>query len=471
MKTLKKIGAIVLAVMMIAAAGTAWALSTEDEGRGTSGTALTEFVISKEIVLFNTAGEEIYEPNITYTYSIAVQNPSSATITDKNGMTGTVKTGVSGLVKIQGSNKEGYTGTAGVTNVDLVFGDDNSTKKPTVNEGTTITKDNARTAVRNMKLTFDTTVLRSGDPVSYPSSAAGIYRFKITDETLPAALAAAGIARNTDYDENRYLDVYVEWTDETRSALQVYGIVLYKTSDSENAAEGTTGFSYDANKETGVKVTGYNVESEMLSVDGATNSTADEYHTYNLKVAKTTTGTMADKNHEFPVGIIFKNDNVTSQADFYSTGDFANDNLTLTTAGEYSVNTNFTADNPKVKNGDTFTFIGLPAGTYYQIAEKNDTVDSYKVKIEDKTPTKAVDVYAEAIVASGANTTVNNRKAIDNLVSAGSYKTQDIQITNTLDAISPTGYVTRFAPYALILVAGIVLLIIATKHKKHTDEE
>jgi hypothetical protein len=470
MKMVKKIGAIVLVIMMIAMSTSAMALDTNEEGTGASGTALTEFVISKEIVLFNTAGEPIYEPNINYIYGIAVQDPSSATITDKYGMTGTVKTGVSGLVKIQGSDKTGYTGTAGVADVTLVFGDDNSTKKPTVNEGTTITKDNAETAVRNMKLTFDTTVLGSGNPISYPSSAAGIYRFKITDKTTDAALTAAGIARNSNYDKERYLDVYVEWTDDTRTALQVYGIVLYKTDDSENKAEGDTSFSHKANEETGVKVTGYNVESEMLSVDGTTNSTADEYHTYNLSVTKTTTGTMADKNHEFPVGIIFKNDNVTSQADFYSTGDFANNNLTLTTAGEYSVNTNFTA-NPKVKNGDTFTFFGLPAGTYYQIAEKNDTVDSYKVKIEDKTPTEAVDVYAEAIVASGANTTVNNRKAIDNLVSAGSYKTQDIQITNTLDAISPTGYVTRFAPYALILVAGIVLLIIATKHKKHTDEE
>ena len=48
---------------------------------------------------------------------------------------------------------------------------------------------------------------------------------------------------------------------------------------------------------------------------------------------------------------------------------------------------------------------------------------------------------------------------------------QSVAITNTLLLISPTGYVARFAPYALILIGGIVLLVVAKKHKKHTDEE
>ena len=48
---------------------------------------------------------------------------------------------------------------------------------------------------------------------------------------------------------------------------------------------------------------------------------------------------------------------------------------------------------------------------------------------------------------------------------------QVLTVTNTLAEISPTGYVTRFAPYALILVGGIVLLVIAMKRKGRKEEE
>ena len=46
-----------------------------------------------------------------------------------------------------------------------------------------------------------------------------------------------------------------------------------------------------------------------------------------------------------------------------------------------------------------------------------------------------------------------------------------ITVTNDLPTISPTGLVLRYAPYVLILIGGIVLLIISKKHRKHTEED
>lgn len=48
---------------------------------------------------------------------------------------------------------------------------------------------------------------------------------------------------------------------------------------------------------------------------------------------------------------------------------------------------------------------------------------------------------------------------------------QVLTVTNTLAEISPTGYVSRFALYALILIGGIVLLVIAMKRKGRKEEE
>ena len=46
-----------------------------------------------------------------------------------------------------------------------------------------------------------------------------------------------------------------------------------------------------------------------------------------------------------------------------------------------------------------------------------------------------------------------------------------VTFTNTLLQISPTGLVLRFAPYALMLIGGVVLLVIAMKHRKNREEE
>ena len=457
---MKKLTLILVSLILtMAMCGSAFALDTQQEGTGESGTAITSLLVPKDIVLFNTTTQDIYEPNITYTYTLETQNPGTGTIiTDKNSVTGTVKTGVAGLVTIQGANGSGATGTAG-TAASLVFGDDTSAGSDTNTEGASVTS-SSKVATRNITVAFNTNVLKTGDPLAYPADAAGIYRFKITDTTTAAALTAAGIERDSSYDPVRYLDVYVEWANDEHTEMHVFGWVLYKTSNGTDTANGTTSIIYDGTDGvTGIKVTGYNIDSEMLG----SNPTSDEYHTYNLTVTKTTTGSMADLSHEFPVSVAFANANVTSLTDFYSIGDFQNAALALNASGEYAVNTDFSSV-PSVKNGDTFTFVGLPVGTAFQVAEKNNSVDSYKVTILDDT----TDAYLKGsatdgiLVAAGSDTGLTTAAALGNLNSS-TYESEDIQITNKLDSISPTGYVVRFAPYAIILISGVFLMIVAKK--------
>lgn len=467
----KLLALLTAAVMMIAAGGTVYAeLPIEDEGAGGTGTALTYYEIPKDIVLFNTTGNNIYEPNIIYTYKIENANPQNATIKDKNNITETVKKGVTGLVKIQGSDKTGYIGQAGTGNVNLVF-DAAFTLKATNNEGSQVTTESYVTT-RKLKLVFDVTALKNSEG-QYPTDAAGIYRYKLSDITPAADLTSAGIMRNNKYDKVRYLDVYVEWADDSHTTPQVYGIVLYKTSDGKNNATATSKFVYDSTKTTYLKVTGYNVESEMRWPGGSPNPTSDEYHTYNLTVSKTVTGDSADTNHSFPISVIFTNTQVKNRTTFYSTGAFSSSQLIMG-EGACSINEDYSESGPKLKHGESFTMIGLPALTSFVVNEQNDTSSSYNVTIRDDTKgsyLKGSESGGEA-VNSGSDTELSEAQTLGNQKDAV-YQSEDIQIINEVDdaIVAPTGLTSRYTPIFLLLIFGIILLILAGGQRKKSERK
>ena len=152
------------------------------------------------------------------------------------------------------------------------------------------------------------------------------------------------------------------------------------------------------------------------------------------------------------------------------------------------------------------TLTGLPKGTVVKIKETNDTYDIYEASLDTATGTTTSSVIAKAydssdvmqnsslldlprnyyaktvikddndpqnVVYNDATYEIDGAVSYDSTTSkrSGSYNRTVIGFTNTMKQISPTGIVTRYAPYALILVGGIVLLIISKKHKKHTEEE
>lgn len=423
MKNMKRFGAILLAlVMVLGINSTAWAVNTDstdkiNEWRGIEAND-NMIGIAKQIVFVNAEDTTVREPNIVYTYTISSATPGSATVKDHIGISGTVKAGPIDAV----------TGTVLNTKTSQITFADTSTSSATI------------TGEANTKyatFTFDPTKL----------TAPGIYRYQIVESCEPAK-ASVGVTSDADYNPNRFLDVYVKWND-ARTALEIYGYVLFE--DEENDQEKSITSTDVAMKSQGYVNTATSGQSDV-----------DVYTTENLVISKVTTGSLADLNNDFPVTITMtKASGLTNgiKLDFKVANNGALTKVGTDTVGDY-----VTMDTPlsgTVRNSSTISIIGIPAGSSVTMTEKNNTSDSYKVKA-GKT-TGADDLLTESIVAAGA--TSGSTSPLPLTAKA------EIYFTNTLDTISPTGLVMRFAPYALILAAGIVLLVVAMKHKSRKDDD
>ena len=76
---MKKLVSILMAIMMVAMVGAAWAANNGDVYQDDSLTAVSGTLIpmTKSIIMFNLNGSPVYEPNISYTYSVAPVTESS----------------------------------------------------------------------------------------------------------------------------------------------------------------------------------------------------------------------------------------------------------------------------------------------------------------------------------------------------------------------------------------------------------
>ena len=100
----------------------------------------------------------------------------------------------------------------------------------------------------------------------------------------------------------------------------------------------------------------------------------------------------------------------------------------------------------------------IPQGTSFVLTETNDSPDSYKVTMQAAVGSAAAsDIYAQTIVASGDSATASSVTLSDKV---------DVDIENLLDAISPTGYVSRFAPFVLMLAGGVLLLAMTRRIRR-----
>ena len=243
--------------------------------------------------------------------------------------------------------------------------------------------------------------------VTFPH--AGIYRYEIT------AIDPSDADITMDEDNTRTLDVYV--TNKTGGGLEISYVVLMK--DAVNLLQ------------TGAYA------GTVAKSEGFTNS----YTTYDLTLDKVVVGTMGDKTKEFNFTINF-------------TGGTQGETMTY---GEQTITfgENGTASVTGIKLADSTavaTITGIPSGVSYTVVENIARNEGYTatatVQKGTGTATPATVTVADTTQTVAQQTMGKNDNAV--------------VVTNTKNAVNPTGIILNVAPYALMVVialAGVVVFL------------
>ena len=433
---MKRIATILLALLLVLAVSFG-ALAEEDmNGEGgkigefqkpdkPDAAKANTLIIYKYINAYNETSTQVNAPTITYEYTIA-PGTAGAKVKDSDS-TSIHAQGQSVEVQV----KDGPSG-ATISNLALTPSDELDAS--------------SSGKANNFKLTVDLS------NVTWPG--AGVYRYVITETTTETTKNAAGIAEGDTTAANvRYLDVYVKDGAEAADEYEIYGYVLFTNpgvidAATESAAGKTEGFE------------------------------ADNYYTFDLTISKTLVGDNANNTHQFPFSVDFQNDSVTAKIGLKQTTNPAEGGaITANLPTEAAVSSLDVSDgNLKLANNTSVTYIGIPVGiteattvAVYEINDVIGTVYGSTYAIDGTTPT---DAYKQLSWVSTEDANKSNVAKLEGLTKSthDGHSTHTIAFTNTLELISPTGVVIRVAPYALILAAGVALLLISRRRKVTEDK-
>lgn len=410
---MKKLTALLLALIMVLAMNATAFAATDLPAGGKAQTDDTELTIKKEVGFFAPDGTTINYPEITYTYTIAPVTGVNATIKDDAGHQATVKDGVAGAVTMGTDN----TAVIGPGSVDA----------------------KAAGTIKD-----DTFAIKVVEPMVFTS--AGIYRYKITEAV--SDMDKLGYEEATTNNEDRYLDVYIG--NKAGGGLEVKGYVLFYNADANKSFDGTDTTTLTQ------KTEGFVHEDKDPDNDYSDDTYLDKYKAYNVTITKEVTGTMGDKNNPFPFGVAISDAPVNS--DIVITVDGTNATTADPTLVALASGAVTMKNIATLKDGQSVTIKGIPVGAKVSIKENNNTADAYTLT------TTGLDNAADGTVNAGADSTTGDVKSTV-------VATKDVKFTNNLEDVSLTGVTLRFAPYAIMLGAGVVLFIILKSRKNKAVEE
>jgi len=454
---MKKLVSLILAIMMIAAVGAAFASAPDADMSGEGG-RIGEFTqpdqptnqvntikIYKEITAYNPESVTVNAPTVTYNYTIgAATVASGTTVTDNASRHNQINnTDVTATVAVKAG-----VGTPTITGT--------GTGVLAITPSNQLSASQYGTSNR-FALTVDFTSV----DWATAGTGAGVYRYVINETTAAATKNAAGIAEGTT-PKQLFLDVYVN------GSGVIYGYVLFTTN---TTIDGST--SEDTAATTAGKIEGF-VDDPANTVYSSTNtSTADKYYTFNLDLTKVVANDAyaSSTHHQFPFHVTLDNSTVTAAVlPIMTVG--TNATQTALSAAAIGTGNSATVWTPSIADGATINYVGIPCGTTITVYETNDVTgvsyNSVSTNADTNADAKAINTNENSNTATINCNATALTVATENYTAAAS---KVVTFTNTLLQISPTGYVSRFAPYALILVAGIALLIVAKKRKPAKDDE
>ena len=415
--------------------------------------------IGKDLVIYNDGYNASYSPTISYRYTIKPATVAAGTkVTDSNNTTMTVTAGIGDAI-------DGFTADRGYAFTLVDFNTQECKEADQTQLSMAIRKE--------IVFTFDLTKFTS----------AGVYRYEVKDETPAAQLAAAGIIRPADYEDTKYLDVYVVKTIDTATGeptdgFTIAGYVLLDRNVTEVSTAGNEkdpGFRSATANETEIPVPGTEIPGDPADPDDdvtvtpgitgvAGDNSFDYYYTYNLEVDKAITGNMADATHPFPFEITISNPGKVTVSKHVYTGT----NKSALTAG-ISENVGgsdddgftFTYETGLANNGKYYVYGINPLATV-NVKETNDTANTYKARaaIDDASTVEFTAVNANGEYSAPAITAANISGASDVL-----------KFENNLTVGTPTGVMTVAAPFAAVtLIAGGAFGLSKIKSKKKDSD-
>lgn len=257
----------------------------------------------------------------------------------------------------------------------------------------------------------------------------GIYRYIIT-ETPADDTANPDIVDDTN--ATRYMDVYVVNPDEGDSNYKIDHVVLLQEAATISQSEDGT-YKY--------------VDSDGAEITGKNTGYTASYTTYDLELKKVITGDMATMGDEFDFTI---NLSGGDSGEMFSYNDKV---YTFDENGEVSIT------GIRLGNNETVIITGIPSDIDYEIVENISRTEGYTTTATVKKGNDGTETSAVVTASDNAQTVATQDK---------SQQTDYVVVTNTKDAVSPTGIAMTIAPYAIMVVAaaGVAFLFLRRRHNE-----